>query len=249
MWNIKCKDTNQELGEMNRLEKKPIGNVQANRYAASEDFCRVFNEKSDSLYLLSFLLTADHSKAEQCFVAGLGDSFHSKQVFKDWAHSWAKLTVVRNAIAALQPRPGHISPSLHDMIPAESSRLSNVGDCELYSVLALPDFVRFVFVLSVLEQCTDLDCVLLLRCSPKQIQRARIRALELIAEPDVQSSAATRSTTLSETVPSTPATNEIVHFNSARCHRSSPETKREEITPGVHSHAPRVSTSSVATWQ
>jgi hypothetical protein len=29
----------------------------------------------DSLYLLSFLLTADHAKAEECFARGLDDFF------------------------------------------------------------------------------------------------------------------------------------------------------------------------------
>jgi DNA-directed RNA polymerase specialized sigma24 family protein len=56
----------------------------------------------------------------------------------------------------------------------------------------LPDFVRFVFVLSVLEQYTEHDCAQLLGCSLKEIQSARIRALELIAIADL--SASTRGT-------------------------------------------------------
>ena len=38
-------------------------------YASNDDFCRIFNEETDSLYQLSFLLTADRDKAQQCFVS------------------------------------------------------------------------------------------------------------------------------------------------------------------------------------
>jgi hypothetical protein len=40
------------------------------RYATSEDFRKLFTEGVSSLYLLSFLLTANHEKADRCFVAG-----------------------------------------------------------------------------------------------------------------------------------------------------------------------------------
>ena len=43
-------------------------------YATRLDFCRIFSEEMNSLYLLALLLTADAGKAEQCFVAGIGDS-------------------------------------------------------------------------------------------------------------------------------------------------------------------------------
>ena len=43
-------------------------------YASSDDFRRVFDEDMNSLYVLSFLLTADHEKAEQCFVSGVEDA-------------------------------------------------------------------------------------------------------------------------------------------------------------------------------
>ncbi len=54
-------------------------------YASSDDFRRVFHEEADSLYRLAFLLTADHEKAQQCFVSGLEDSVNGSAVFKDWA--------------------------------------------------------------------------------------------------------------------------------------------------------------------
>jgi hypothetical protein len=39
-------------------------------YATSADFGQIFHDEMEGLYLLSFLLTADREKAEQCFVSG-----------------------------------------------------------------------------------------------------------------------------------------------------------------------------------
>jgi DNA-directed RNA polymerase specialized sigma24 family protein len=51
-------------------------------------------------------------------------------------------------------------------------------DSRLAAILALPDFERFVYVLSVLEGCTDRECGTLLGVSPQQIEETRIRALQ-----------------------------------------------------------------------
>jgi hypothetical protein len=54
-------------------------------YASSDDFRRIFYEENDSLHRLSFLLTADREKAEQCFVSGLEESVNGISVFEEWA--------------------------------------------------------------------------------------------------------------------------------------------------------------------
>ncbi len=54
-------------------------------YAVASDFCLIFAQNMNSLYVLSFLLTADRERAEQCFVGGLGDSVKANQVFREWA--------------------------------------------------------------------------------------------------------------------------------------------------------------------
>ncbi len=43
-------------------------------YATSADFCRIFESDMNRLYLLCYLLTADHGIAEECFVRGLEDT-------------------------------------------------------------------------------------------------------------------------------------------------------------------------------
>ena len=67
-------------------------------YATSIEFCRVFAENMDNLHLLSFLLTADLAKAEECFVSGLEDCVEGSYVFRDWARSWARRTIIQNAV-------------------------------------------------------------------------------------------------------------------------------------------------------
>lgn len=51
-------------------------------------------------------------------------------------------------------------------------------DSRLAAILALPDFERFVYVLSVLEGCTDQECATLLEVSPQQIEETRLHALQ-----------------------------------------------------------------------
>ena len=62
---------------------------------------RLPTEQSRRLYLLSFLLTADRAKAEQCFVPGLDWGSEESAAFRDWAYSWARRIVVRNALRAV----------------------------------------------------------------------------------------------------------------------------------------------------
>jgi DNA-directed RNA polymerase specialized sigma24 family protein len=146
-------------------------------YASSDDFRRVFHEETDSLYRLAFLLTADRDKAQQCFVSGLEDSVNGSPVFKDWAHSWARRTVIQNAIRLINP----YSIEEHDPSNFDSSGTPQaVEQEEAAAVLRLEPFERFVYVMSVLERYSDVDCCLLLGCARRDVIAARIRALQQI---------------------------------------------------------------------
>jgi hypothetical protein len=74
-------------------------------YASSGDFQRIFYEENDSLHRLSFLLTADREKAEQCFVSGFQESVNGSPVFKEWAHAWARRTIIQKAVRVINPKP------------------------------------------------------------------------------------------------------------------------------------------------
>ena len=146
-------------------------------YASNGDFCRIFHEETDSLYQLSFLLTADRDKAQQCFVSGLEDSVNGSSVFKEWAHSWARRTIIQNAVRTINPRPteGYASSSFDG-----GGTTLAAEQVETAAVLQLEPFERFVYVMSVLERYSDQDCSLLLGCMRRDVLAARIRSLQQI---------------------------------------------------------------------
>src|ERR1700719_5195475 len=82
-------------------------------YASKADFGQIFHEDMKELYLLSFLLTADRRKAEQCFVSGLEDAVEGNPVFKEWARSWARRAIIQNAVRAINPWPLERGGSSH----------------------------------------------------------------------------------------------------------------------------------------
>ena len=146
-------------------------------YASSDDFRRVFHDEADSLYRLAFLLTADHEKAQQCFVYGLEDSVNGSAVFKEWAHSWAQRTIIQNAVRTVNPRP----LEEYDLSSLDGGGATLAAEqVETAEVLQLEPFERFVYVMSVLERYSDLDCSLLLGCARRDVIAARIRALQQI---------------------------------------------------------------------
>jgi hypothetical protein len=166
------------LFRQNRVETQ-----RTNGYATIEDFRRIFSEGTDELYQLSFLLTANHDKAERCFVAGLEESVRSNRVFKEWARSWAKRVIIQNAIRELKPSPPTASSSSSVALYSTSELLKQDQPFELDRVLGLGDFDRFVFVISVLEHYSDRDCAMLLGCASRKVAEARVRGFEQLTAP------------------------------------------------------------------
>src|SRR5262249_48381475 len=92
------------------LEKKlPLGRVR--QQASAADFCKIFHQDMDVLYWLALTLTNDEAKAEQCFVSGLDECIEGNSVFQEWARSWSRRVIIKNAIRLMSPRPGMTSPS------------------------------------------------------------------------------------------------------------------------------------------
>jgi DNA-directed RNA polymerase specialized sigma24 family protein len=148
-------------------------------YASTGDFDRIFQEEKDNLYRLSFLLTADHGKAQQCFVSGLEDSVMGNPVFKEWARSWARRTIIQSAVRVLHPRPTEV----HDRVSFDRARMAEaIEQGELGAVLELEPFERFVFVMSVLEHYSEQECSLLLSCSRRDVIAGRNRASQQLRD-------------------------------------------------------------------
>jgi DNA-directed RNA polymerase specialized sigma24 family protein len=151
------------------------------QYASSTDFRQVFDEDMKGLYLLSFLLTTDREKAEQCFVSGLEDAVNGNPVFKEWARSWARRVIIQSAVRAINPRPVEESGRLRSAsLSSNEKTLPAAQQIEIAAVLGLEPFERFVYVMTVLEHYSDQDCSLLLGCARRDVLAARSRALQQI---------------------------------------------------------------------
>jgi DNA-directed RNA polymerase specialized sigma24 family protein len=148
-------------------------------YATHTDLCRVFEEEMNSLYLLSFLLTADHKRAKQCFVSGLENATEGPPVFREWANSWARRTIIQSAIRFLNLRPAD-EHSAHLIERSFDDATFPTNQAQITAILELPSFERFVFVMSVLERYSNQECSLLLGCARQDVIAAQTRALQQI---------------------------------------------------------------------
>jgi DNA-directed RNA polymerase specialized sigma24 family protein len=151
--------------------------ARAAQHASPGDFCTVFHRDMDVLYWLALTLTSDENKAEQCFVAGLEECIEGNCVFKEWARSWSRRVVIKNAIRLMSPAARLTSAAPVIRQQAEPRARAEVA---LATLPRLTPFERFVYVMSVLEGYTDRDCATLLGCSSADVAEARLKALTQI---------------------------------------------------------------------
>ena len=149
-------------------------------YAKQADFCDVFKNDTKPLYLLAFFLTANHKESEQCFISTVADAFKERAVFKEWARSWVKRRLIENAIEIVSPASDRSSPR-RDVWSTEQRWTRR--SYEIDTVTKLANFERFVFVISILERYSKLNCSLLLGCSTDKIVQARVRAFRQLTGP------------------------------------------------------------------
>ena len=154
--------------------KKKVG---AAAYATAADFKQIFTEDINSFYLLSFLLTGNPEKAEQCFVAGIGESTKGNRVFKEWARSWARRTIMQSAIRLIAPRDLAVTTIPNPYVARAMDNVPLILHAEVRAILELAPFERFVFVMSVLERYSDHECSILLGCPRRDIATGRARAM------------------------------------------------------------------------
>ncbi len=147
-------------------------------YASTADFERIFIEDMSGLYLLSLLLTGDRDRAEECFVAGVGESTKGKRVFKEWARSWARRTIIQSAIRLIAPRQRSGRTTRNPVSLRGLKYVPLLLEAEVCAILELAPLERFVFVMSVLERYSEHDCSILLGCSRRDVAAALARALQ-----------------------------------------------------------------------
>jgi DNA-directed RNA polymerase specialized sigma24 family protein len=168
-----------------RAQTQILGNAQ-DQYATREEFRKILDEDLNRLYQLSFLLTADHQKAERCFVASIEDCTKENHVFREWARAWTIRIVVENAIRDLSPRPTRSNSSSQPSLRTQGTTgpIGYFDADSLDSLMGLPDFDRFVFVLRVLERYPENECALLLGSLRSQVREACACALKKLARID-----------------------------------------------------------------
>ncbi len=159
-------------------DKPKIADFRAD-YAQHADFCDVFGKDTKPLYLLAFLLTANHNESEQCFVSTIEDVFKEPAVFKEWARSWVKRRLIENAIEIVSPASAR-NGQKRDLWSA--AKRETQREWEIDTVTQLAAFERFAFVMSILERYSNWDCALLLGCGMDKVVQARMTALRRLAD-------------------------------------------------------------------
>jgi hypothetical protein len=153
----------------------------ATPYPTVTDFFTTFNEEMHSLYMLSFLLTADPDKAEQCLVSAMGECVEGVGVPMDWARSWTRWAVLKHAIRMIKPAPEHTDHVSFFSLKGSATRAESHP---FAAILLLDTFERFVFVMSILEGQSDAECAILLRCSRRDVMMARVLAVKRQSSTD-----------------------------------------------------------------
>jgi DNA-directed RNA polymerase specialized sigma24 family protein len=158
-------------------EKPQTTNFQA-EYAERRDYCDVFERNMEALYLLAFLLTANHEEAEQCFASTVEDVFKEQVVFKEWTLAWVKRCLIKNAIQIVFSASARSGK--RDFWSAGQHEADKHGAIDAVTTLASLD--RFVFVMSVVERHSNWECSILLGCSISKVAETRMRALRRLPE-------------------------------------------------------------------
>jgi hypothetical protein len=164
------------------LQLTQLADERATPYATVTDFVNTFNEEMHSLYLLAFLLTADHDKAEQCLVSAMGECAEGIGVFTEWARSWSRRAVLKSAMQIIMPAPEHADDV--SLLTLKASGPPAKNHDPFAPILLLNPFERFVFVMSTLEGQSDYECAVLLRCSRRDVLIARVLALKRQSSTD-----------------------------------------------------------------
>ena len=165
-----------KVGLLFRAQKSKIADFRA-RYANCADFSELLERNLKPLYLLAFLLTANHKDAERCFFMTAEECLGEQAVFKEWAQSWIKRSLIKNAIGVVSPASSRACEK-RDFWSVEQNEAER--NDEINALTRLPHLERFVFVMSILERYSDWECSVLLGCSVKKVARSRMRGLRLL---------------------------------------------------------------------
>lgn len=142
-------------------------------YATRTDFCAICEEEMNPLYSLARLLTANRETAEECRLAALDDCRKASDVFRECSPSWCRRAIIKQAIQQMRPVPDATNAAEAVHQPEEIEDIPR-------RLLQLRPFERFVFGMAVLERYSARECATLLDCQVRDVERARIAALQFL---------------------------------------------------------------------
>lgn len=157
-------------------------------YASKEELASAFESERTGLQRLAHLLTANSEAARRCVIRAFRECIASSSVSKEWVLSWTRRMIIRNAISLVMGPGGQSLVNIND--DADSGLIAFSLDgapgtfVEPESILDLPELDRFVFVICVLERYSMYDCALLLGRSLRDVNEARQRVGNQIAQID-----------------------------------------------------------------
>jgi hypothetical protein len=173
------------IGSLHLLTHRRNSN-EARSYATDNDFHQLFATEITEFLRLALQLTADAETAERCLILAMRDCIGRSNISRNFAQVWARRMVIRNAIRLVLGIDNDIAcatePEFH--LQPNEYRMEELR--ESIAVLDLAEFDRMAFVICVLERLSILDCALLLRRSPKDVNDAIVRATNRAASVEDQ---------------------------------------------------------------
>jgi hypothetical protein len=161
----------EQKGVNPEMNKTAVSASLRSSYVGKRDFCAVFERDMNTLYSLALLLTSDHVKAEQVFLAAFNECMQGADVFPGWERSWSRRAIVKQAIRLIRPRHDDFDVAFGATdVPAR--------------LLELRPFDRFVFAMTVLEHYTVHESAVFLNCVPSDVEKARVRVLQSLGPTD-----------------------------------------------------------------
>jgi hypothetical protein len=163
-------------------------------FATDDDFEHLFVAEITDFFRLSLQLTANAEKADRCLIYAMRDCFGKSTISRGFARAWARRMVIRNAIRLVLGIDNDFACDAGCEFHLQPSGYRTEELRESVDVLDLPDVDRLAFVICVLERLSILDCALLLRRSPKDVNDAISRAAKRVVSLEDRNNSETLTT-------------------------------------------------------
>lgn len=145
--------------------------------ATPAEYWELISGEMNILYLLSFLLTADKEKAEQCLDQTLDEFVEGHEDFVDWARTQGRDAVLKHANAIMKPDPEatQVEVDFRDGLQCPD------GNHIFGAIASLPTFERFVFVMTRIYGQSDTECATHLVTTRWEVTIARELTEQILA--------------------------------------------------------------------